>query len=92
MSSTCKKPPSPSYPRLRRPILTESHLLCQLCLGLSYVAEMMTNRLLRFFQKPGGVYHGSVFYQFSGGIGPSAVAVAKDGTIYVTHYDIATGK
>jgi hypothetical protein len=33
-----------------------------------YVAEMMKNRVLRFFQKPEGVYHGSVFYQLSGGV------------------------
>ncbi len=54
----------------------------------SYVAEMMNNRLLRYFERPEGVYHGSVFYQFSGGIGPSGVTVDKDGNIYVAQYDI----
>ena len=32
-----------------------------------YVCEMMTNRVLRYFQQPEGVYHASVFYQLSGG-------------------------
>merc|ERR1712054_419042 len=54
-----------------------------------FVCETLTNRLLRFFQQPSGVYHASVFKQFSGGVGPSAVAVDKRGYIYVAHYDIA---
>jgi sugar lactone lactonase YvrE len=53
-----------------------------------YVAEMMKNRLLRFFERPEGVFHGSVFYQFSGGVGPSSVACDASGTIYVGHFDI----
>lgn len=52
-----------------------------------YVAEMMTNRLLRYFQQPEGVFHGSVFHQFSGGVGPSAVVTDKKGNIYVALYD-----
>ena len=55
---------------------------------ISYVAEMMANRVLRFFQKPTGVYHGSVFYQLSGGVGPSALACDSDGTLYVASYDV----
>ena len=54
-----------------------------------YVCEMSANRLLRFFQKPTGVFHYSVFHQFSGGIGPSCVAVDKSGMIYVGHYDLS---
>lgn len=52
-----------------------------------YVAEMMTNRVLRYFQKPEGVFHGSVFYQCSGRVGPSCLACDKQGSIYVGHYD-----
>ena len=56
-----------------------------------YVCEMATNRLLRFFQKPTGVFHYSVFCQFSGGVGPSSVAVDEAGNIYVGHYDLGAG-
>ena len=53
----------------------------------SYVAEMMTNRVLRFFQQPSGVYHASVFYQLSGGVGPSSLAIDSQGNLYIGHYD-----
>jgi sugar lactone lactonase YvrE len=55
---------------------------------LVYVAETMTNRVLRFFQQPEGVFHGSVFYQNSGGVGPTALAVDRQGSIYVAAYDV----
>lgn len=55
-----------------------------------YVAETMTNRILRFVQKPMGVYHYSVFYQFGGSMGPSALAVDQQGNLYVAHYDLAS--
>ena len=53
-----------------------------------YVTEMMTNRVLRFVEKPTGVYHGSVFYQLSGGVGPSAVVCDSTGNLYVATYDV----
>eukprot|EP01036_Dinobryon_divergens_P040732 gene40732-53897_t len=52
-----------------------------------YVSEMMANRVLRFYQRPEGVFHGSVFYQFSGGVGPSSLICDSNGTLYVGHYD-----
>lgn len=57
----------------------------------SYVAEQMKNRVLRFFQKPEGVFHSSVFCQFSGGVGPNAIAIDSKGNVYVAQYDIAGG-
>lgn len=55
-----------------------------------YIAEMMANRLLRLVQRA-GVFHSSVFYQFSGRIGPSGIACCStSGNLYVTHYDFAT--
>lgn len=48
----------------------------------------MNNRVLRFYQKPAGVYHGSVFYQFSGGVGPSSLTLDGQGNLYVAQYDI----
>ena len=52
-----------------------------------YVAETMTNRVLRFFQQPEGVFHGSVFYQMSGGVGPTSLATDRQGHLYVACYD-----
>jgi sugar lactone lactonase YvrE len=67
---------------------------CALALGLDerviFVAEKMQNRLLRLVQRPTGVYHCSVFYQFSGGMGPSGVARDPQGNLYVTRYDFAS--
>ncbi len=54
----------------------------------SYVAEMMANRVLRFFQQPSGVFHASVFYQLSGGVGPSSLALDSAGNLYVGQYDV----
>jgi sugar lactone lactonase YvrE len=49
---------------------------------------MMNNRILRYFQRPQGVYNGSVFYQLSGGIGPSSLAVDPSGNLYVGQFDV----
>jgi hypothetical protein len=49
----------------------------------------MSNRIIRYFQKPEGVYHGSVFYQLSGSVGPSAIACDKKGNIYVAQYEVS---
>jgi len=54
-----------------------------------YVCEMMANRLLRFIQRPMGVWHCSVYHQFSGGLGPSAVACDAMGYVYVALHDFA---
>jgi hypothetical protein len=51
----------------------------------------MANRILRFFEKPTGVYHGSVFCQLSGGVGPSAIACDRHGALYVAQYESTGG-
>ena len=56
-----------------------------------YVAEMCMNRVLRYFQSPEGVFQASVFYQFCGGIGPSALACDNQGNIYVAHFEQRDG-
>lgn len=55
-----------------------------------YVAETMKNRVLRFFQHPSGtgVYHGSVFYQMTGGVGPSCLALDANENLYIGQYDV----
>jgi len=53
-----------------------------------YVAETMNNRVLRFVQSPPGVFHMSVFYQFSGLLGPTALACDPNtGNLYVARFD-----
>jgi sugar lactone lactonase YvrE len=54
-----------------------------------YVCETLANRLLRFVQKPQGVFHMSVFHQFSGKLGPVAVACdhQRGGLLYVARFD-----
>ena len=51
----------------------------------------MANRVLRFVQKPAGVFHFSVFHQFSGGLGPSGVTCDSKGNVYVGRMDFAAG-
>ncbi|KAG6961841.1 hypothetical protein JG688_00008890 [Phytophthora aleatoria] len=57
--------------------------------GALFVAETMKNRIVRLHQRPSNAYHASVFYQFSGGMGPSGLACGDDGTLYVGHYDFS---
>eukprot|EP00164_Ancoracysta_twista_P001352 GFYU01001762.1.p1 GENE.GFYU01001762.1~~GFYU01001762.1.p1 ORF type:complete len:279 (-),score=57.12 GFYU01001762.1:155-991(-) len=54
-----------------------------------YVCETLANRVIRFVQKPAGVFHSSVFYQCSGSLGPTAVQVDGQGRILVAMYDFA---
>ena len=46
----------------------------------------MDNLLLP--NQPTGVYHGSVFYQSSGGVGPSDVTCDDVGNLYVACYEV----
>lgn len=43
--------------------------------GCIFVAEMAANRVLRYLPRAEGHYHGSVFAQLSGSMGPSSVAI-----------------
>jgi aspartate beta-hydroxylase len=81
--------------QLLQPLVLESLAHpCALALapdeGALYVAEMMQNRLLRLVQKPAGAWHCSVFFQFSGRVGPSGIAVDQNGNLFVSRYDVAT--
>lgn len=53
-----------------------------------YVAEMLANRILRGVQHPVGAFQFSVFHQFSGGLGPSGLAVDTAGNVIVAHQDV----
>ena len=54
-----------------------------------FVAETLKNRILRVVIHSTGVYHTSVFHQFSGRLGPTAIAVAPSGQLYVARYDFS---
>eukprot|EP00802_Teleaulax_amphioxeia_P009143 Tamp_09159.p1 GENE.Tamp_09159~~Tamp_09159.p1 ORF type:complete len:349 (+),score=80.71 Tamp_09159:123-1049(+) len=43
-----------------------------------YVAETMANRIVRFVKQKHGVFLSSVFHQFSGGFGPTALSLVTD--------------
>ena len=55
--------------------------------GYAYLAETFSNRVLRLIQSPSGVYHTSVFHQFYGKVGPTAIAVDALGNIYVARFE-----
>ena len=59
--------------------------------GIIYVCETFTNRILRITQ---GVNQtlASVFYQFSGRVGPTAIALddSSSGNIYIARYEVKT--
>lgn len=50
---------------------------------------MCHNRILKVVLHENGTYHTSVFKQFSGRFGPTAIAVNHDGLIYVARFDFA---
>jgi sugar lactone lactonase YvrE len=55
-----------------------------------YVCEGAENRVLRYTQRPVGVWHGAVFFTFTGRLGPCAlVADAVRGLIYVARPELA---
>jgi sugar lactone lactonase YvrE len=56
--------------------------------SMIYVAETGMNRILRIVCHNSGVYHTSVFHQFSGRFGPTALAIhPQEGKLYVARFD-----
>lgn len=52
-----------------------------------YVAEMLGNRIIKIKQNNAGIFYSSVFYQFSGRIGPRALTIDEFGNLYCSRYD-----
>jgi DNA-binding beta-propeller fold protein YncE len=74
------------YNKLAHP----SGLALNLSENCVYVAETLMNRVLRIVIHSSGVYHTSVFHQFSGRLGPTALAVSPaTGQLYVARYDFS---
>jgi sugar lactone lactonase YvrE len=60
--------------------------------GIAYVCETFNNRVIRFIQSPPGVYHSSVFHQFTGRLGPTAISIDELGNIYVARYEFQSNE
>ena len=54
-----------------------------------YVAETNENRVLRVVSHSSGVFHTSVFANFTGRFGPTALAMHPSGLLYVARYDFS---
>ena len=52
-----------------------------------FVSETGLNRVLRIVCHQSGVYHTSVYHQFSGRYGPTALSMHPDGRLYVARFD-----
>ena len=52
-----------------------------------YVLEMLRNRILRFVETNTGTFIYSVFYQFSGAVGPTGIDVDSEGNLFVTRFE-----
>jgi sugar lactone lactonase YvrE len=58
--------------------------------SILYVAETLKNRILRVVIHSSGVFHTSVFHQFSGRLGPTALAMnIQKKELFVARYDFA---
>ena len=80
--------------RILRPLALES-LACPAGVALNaeetavFVSEMAANRVLRFVQRPAGVWHCAVFHQFAGRMGPTALCCdAARGLLYVARFEL----
>ena len=61
-------------------------------LGIGYIAETFNNRIIKITENPQGVYHCSVFYVFSGRVGPTSITCDKDANIYVSRFEYQNKK
>ena len=52
-----------------------------------YIAETFMNRIVRLKLNDNGVFVGTVFYQFSGRIGPSAITIDENGNLFCARYE-----
>lgn len=55
--------------------------------NILYVSETSKNRILRIVIHSSGAHHTSVFKQFSGRFGPTALAMHPNGLLYVARYE-----
>ena len=53
-----------------------------------YVAETLENRVLKIVFTASGQHYASVFYQFAGSLGPTALAMHSKGYLFVARYEV----
>ena len=58
-----------------------------MCRVISYVCETLKNRVLKFYINKQRNFLFTVFYQFSGKLGPTAVATNQDDYLFVSRYE-----
>ena len=76
-----------SRPLLLNCLSCPSDLIIDCVRSIIYVCETFTNRIIRVIQKD-GIYNSSIFYQFSGRVGPTAIAIDDAiGNIYIARYE-----
>lgn len=78
--------------KIMRPILHSclsypADVLYDSSTGCIYLAELFANRVIRLKQSSEGIFHPSIFCQFSGRLGPSALAMDEFGNLYVARYE-----
>lgn len=56
-------------------------------LGIGYIAETFSNRILRITENPQGTFHTSVFHVFDGRVGPTSLASDDLGNIYISRFE-----
>lgn len=52
-----------------------------------YISETFMNRIIRLKMNQDGIFHSSVFYQFNGRLGPSAMTIDDKGNLYVSRME-----
>jgi sugar lactone lactonase YvrE len=74
-------------PLLQNCLAYASDLVYDYNRGCLYVAETFANRIFRLEQNPIGVYSATHFYQFSGRVGPTALAIDNNGYLFVGRFE-----
>lgn len=56
--------------------------------NILYVSETLENRIIKIVFSPTGECHSSIFYQFAGYFGPTALAMHSKGFLFVARYEM----
>lgn len=57
-----------------------------------YICETFANNIIRVKTSNSGVLYTSVFYQFSGRLGPSSIAIDDQGNLFVARFEYSVSK